>query len=342
MATIREVARASGVSPMTVSYVLNDPGRVHPETRQRVLQTMRELEYRPPLSRAANDTEEDRRTTIGIVYSRWSRLASEVSYYSRILAGVLEAADDQGSHVTLFSHHTWTEDVSKSLRKYCDGRCDGLILIAPKIESELVRTLRERGMPFVIVGDSGLGPDDLCVDVDNVAAAYQVTDHLLSLGHTNIAYLPGKDNVRPTHEREQGWRDAHIAHRIVPRKTTAYPGGWTREYGYERASQILKETNPPSAIFAMDDELAMGAMIAARELGLRIGQDLSIAGFDDIPEAALCDPPLTTVLQPYTEIGTRAVGLLLGTMRGGSGDRILLPGKMIVRNSTGPIVATGP
>ncbi|MBC7808066.1 MAG: LacI family DNA-binding transcriptional regulator [Akkermansiaceae bacterium] len=340
MTTIREVARASGVSPMTVSYVLNDPGRVHPDTRQRVLQAMRELGYRPPLSRSASDTEEDRRTTIGIIYSRWSRLASEVSYYSRILAGVLEAADDQGSHVTLFSHHTWTEDVSKSLRKYCDGRCDGLILIAPKIESELVTTLRERGMPFVIVGDSGLGPEDRCVDVDNVAAAYQITDHLLSLGHTNIAYLPGKDNVRPTHEREQGWRAAHAARGIVPRQSIPYPGGWTREYGYERAIIILKETDRPSAIFAMDDELAMGAMIAARELGLRIGRDLSVAGFDDVPEATQCDPPLTTISQPYTEIGARAVGLLLGTMRGGGGGRILLPGRMIIRASTGPSVGS--
>jgi LacI family transcriptional regulator len=206
MATIREVAKASGVSPMTVSYVLNDPGRVHPETRQRVLQTMRELAYRPPLSRpAAGDADDERRTTIGIVYSRWSRLASEVSYYSRILGGVLEAADDQGSHVTLFSHHTWTEDVSKSLRKYCDGRCDGLILIAPKIESELVTTLRERGMPFVIVGDSGLGPRDLCVDVDNIAAAYQVTEHLLSLGHTKSPTFRGKTTfARRTNGRTAG------------------------------------------------------------------------------------------------------------------------------------------
>ncbi len=335
MATIREVAKASGVSPMTVSYVLNDPGRVHPDTRQRVLQAMRDLEYRPPLSRSASDTEEDRRTTLGIVYSRWSRLASEVSYYSRILAGVLEAADDQGSHVTLFSHHTWTEDVSRSLRKYCDGRCDGLILIAPKIDSELVTTLRERGMPFVIVGDPGLGPEDLCVDVDNVAAAFEITEHLLSLGHTNIAYLPGKDNVRPTHERERGWRDAHTARGITPRQTVPYPGGWTREYGYERAIDMLKGTDRPSAIFAMDDELAMGAMMAGRELGLRIGHDLSVAGFDDVPEAAQSDPPLTTILQPYAEIGTRAVGLLLGTMRGGSGSRILLPGELVVRASTG-------
>lgn len=336
MATIREVAKASGVSPMTVSYVLNDPGRVHPQTRQRVLQTMRELEYRPPLSRPANDVDDDRRTTIGIVYSRWSRLASEVSYYSRILAGVLEAADDQGSHVTLFSHHTWTEDVSKSLRKYCDGRCDGLILIAPKIESELVTTLRERGMPFVIVGDSGLGPKDLCVDVDNVAAAYQVTEHLISLGHTNIAYLPGKDNVRPTHERAEGWRKAHATHGITPYPSTPYPGDWTRTSGYERAIEILKSPDPPSAIFAMDDELAMGVILAAQELKLRIGQDLSIAGFDDVPEASQSTPPLTTILQPYTEIGTRAVGLLLSTMRGGSGERILLPGQLILRASTGP------
>lgn len=336
MATIREVAKASGVSPMTVSYVLNDPSRVHPKTRQRVLQTMRELEYRPPLSRPANDADDDRRTTIGLVYSRWSRLASEVSYYSRILAGVLEAADDQGSHVTLFSHHTWTEDVSKSLRKYCDGRCDGLILIAPKIESELVTTLRERGMPFVIVGDSGLGPEDLCVDVDNVAAAYQITEHLLSLGHTNIAYLPGKDNVRPTHERAEGWRQAHTKHGITPYPSTPYPGDWTRTSGYERAIEILKSPNPPSAIFAMDDELAMGVILAAQELKLRIGQDLSIAGFDDVPEASQSVPPLTTILQPYTEIGTRAVGLLLSTMRGGSGERILLPGQLILRASTGP------
>ena len=114
-----------------------------------------------------------------------------------------------------------------------------------------------------------------------------------------------------------------------------YPGGWTREYGFERAIEILKSPDLPSAIFAMDDELAMGAMMAARELGLRIGSDLSVAGFDDVPEAALCEPPLTTIAQPYTEIGMRAVGLLLGSMRGGGGERILLPGRMIVRASTG-------
>ena len=343
MPTIREVAKACGVSPMTVSYVLNNPGRVRQETRTRVLLAMREMGYRPP---AAERGEEDARgtLTIGVVYSRWNRLEAEAPYYRRIVGGILEAADDLVCHVTLFSHHSWEGNAYKSLRVYCDGRCDGLIIFAPKIGSDLVAALRERGVPFVLVGDTGDLPEDWCVDVDNIAAARNVTEYLLGLGHRRIAYLPGAPNTRVTQQREDGWRAALEAADVAPTPAHLLPGDWSPESGRERAARLLSlpDGERPTALFCAFDGLALAALAAAREMGLRVPQDVSIIGFDDIPAAPATEPPLTTVLQPYAEIGERAVRLLLTQMGGGSsadapGERkVLLPTKLIVRQSAGP------
>ena len=296
---------------------------------------MRDMGYRPPLSRATADTEDDWRTTIGVIYSRWNRLTTEVFYYSHIVTGILQAADDQGDHVTLYSHHTWTEDISRSLRRYCDGRCDGLILIAPRTDSELLVTLRQRGMPFVVAGDSGAGTDDSCVDMDNETAAFQLTDYLLRLGHTRIAYLPGKSYVRATAEREAGWRAAHTMRGLPVFRDPPADGGWLAEYGYQQTALLLDSDTPPTAILAINDTVAIGVMAVLRDRGIRIGEQVSVAGFDDTPEAAREAPPLTSVAQPYSEIGSRAVALLTALLDGKPTERILLPGVLKIRNSCG-------
>lgn len=340
MPTIRDVARASGVSPMTVSYVLNNPGRVHKDTRARVMAAMRDIGYRA----AVREEEADqRRWTLGVVYSRWRRLPSEVFYYSRLVDGLLWSADDLGIHVTLFSHHTWNDPAHRSLRVYCDGRCDGLIVFAPKKHSDLVAALRDRGMPFVLVGDTGDEPGDACVDVDSVAAARDVTNHLLDLGHRHIAYLAGEEDTRTTEERAQGWREAHAARGLTPDPALILPGDFSPESGYERVKELLRRPagpNRPTALFCVNDAVALGALQAARDAGLRIPEDLSLAGFDDVPDAATSDPPLTTVSQPYREIGERAVTLLTACISGEPGSRVLLPGNLIFRQSSGPAPRT--
>lgn len=339
MATIADIARASGVSTASVSYVLNNRhGSVSVETRERVLQAMRDLNYRP--SPLFTRKHRQRSKTLGVVFMhRRPTALTEHPWMTMLLDGILSVTTPLNTDITLLASLDW-DDMRKTLREKCDGRCDGLLLLGLPNDSEFIEVLQERGMPFVCLNfGSGLG-DVNYVDVDNRAAAWEATNYLLSLGHKRIALLSGEQKFVNTRDREQGYREAMADAGIALLPTFMPEGGYSVKSGYERALQLLSlpVEQRPSALFCGSDKIALGVLQAARELGVSVPKELSVIGFDDVRDAVSAEPSLTTVRQPIVDIGKRAAEILIAQIKdnGEASQKENLPTQLIIRDSTAP------
>jgi len=339
--TIREVAVASGVSVQTVSAILNDkPGQASIETRERVLRTVRELGYRPASRwRGVSATHTD---TIGV----YSGMHPNSAYFEYVLFGIQGAAADARKHLTLFCNAAWFHNVGANIRRFCDGRCDGLLVIAPDRDDPHLLAMRERGIPFVVVGSSGSvggrGEVD-SADVDNIAGSHLVTEYLISLGHQRIALLPGPVPRAATEQRRKGYQEALRAASITPDPALDIAGEYGIASGRERAYALLALRAPgerPTALVCGNDEIARGAILGAQDANLSVPGDVSLVGFDDGPEAIEAEPHITTVRQPFRSVGRTAVELLLRRIADPTApvEAAGLPGELIVRASTGPML----
>jgi DNA-binding LacI/PurR family transcriptional regulator len=326
MATLRDVAKLSGVSPATVSHVLNNRTQeMSAETRQRVLDAMRTLGYRPGIAPTGASSRHTH--TIGVfIWLEQSAPLRSNPYAVNILDGILVSAMPNHWNVTLISVNAW-EDARSQVRLYADGRCDGFVLIAPPAQLAIPEALQERGYPFVLVNAGSDNPAVDSVDIDNAAAAHELTTHLLDQGHRHIAFLPGSEAYDNTSERLRGFRQA-FADAGLPDPDTEAEGGVLRpgEYHYEQSAArvtaflerrvLLPPAERPTALLCGNDKLAWNAREVMRQYGVSVPGDISLAGFDDAHYAAEMDPPLTTVRQPLHEIGARATELLLARITG--------------------------
>ncbi|HZP82439.1 MAG TPA: LacI family DNA-binding transcriptional regulator [Chthonomonadaceae bacterium] len=338
MSTIKDVARACGLSAATVSYVINDgPRSVRPETRERVLQAIRELNYFP--SAVARGLQGRRMNTLGVVLPR--EIASPLSnpYYAPVLDGIMNAAMRGKQSTTIFTGHLWS-DAQYSLPVYCDGRCDGLLLLTPPTQCDILSALTRRGVPFVIIDDLRGEVEASSVEIDNVAGAYALIQHLLEQGHRRIAMFQGASSFRCVAQRTRGYREALAAWGIAYDETLVFPGEYSAESGYENARLLLQQPAwlRPTAIFGCNDLIALGVLCALREAGVRVPQEMSVVGFDDVAPAAISQPPLTTIHQPLHRLGETAIEMLLAQIEGEAapGEHRLLPTELITRGSVAP------
>ncbi|HZP80939.1 MAG TPA: LacI family DNA-binding transcriptional regulator [Chthonomonadaceae bacterium] len=332
--TIKDLAKASGVSPATVSYVLNNgPRPVHSQTRERVLEAMRRLNYHP--SAVARGLSKKRLDTVGVVMGYWATPDID-PYVGSILGGILTVAQRRRQSTTLFMEHSWT-DVLNNVPLYCDGRCDGLLLIAPPIETPVFAALKQKQIPFVLISDLTEDPDISGVDVDNRTAAYRMVCYLIGQGHRRIALLRGDDNLTSAAQRLQGYCDALEEAGIPYDEALVLPGGYNQDRGHERALELMRlpESRRPTALFCSNDNIAFGALNALKELGLQVPRDISVAGFDDVFMAALMHPPLTTVHHPLRRIGERAAEILLSQIHDGApqAQKEVIPAELTLRDS---------
>jgi LacI family transcriptional regulator len=338
MATILDVAKASGVSPATVSYVLNNgPRAVRPETRERVLLAIQKLGYEP--NAVARGLRRKRMETFGIVLPHPHTDLITSPYFAPVMNGILHVAMQKQQNTTIFTGATWS-DAERSLPIYCDGRCDGLILLSPPMDSGIVPALAAKSVPFVLLSDVSDDPNVSSVDVDNTAAAREMVRHLLAQGHRRIAVLCGGAQARSANQRLRGYRLALEDHGIEFDPSLVFPGHYTAASGYENGLAAARRTEQcrPTALFCCNDEIALGAYRALEESGLRIPEEMSVVGFDDIASAASYRPPLTTVRQPLMQLGDRAARLLLARIEGEipGGQKETLPTEVIVRESVAP------
>ena len=340
MATIRDVAEACGVSPATVSFVLNDgPRPVSAATRARIVEAMERLNYHP--NAAARGLARRRMNNIGVLFSDVETSVVTNVYIADILSGVFREAARHTLDVLIITRQ-W-RDADHSAAPLRDRRSDGFLLIAPQIGSDIVTEIASLGQPLMTVAGLPTGKSSpvSCVDVDNENGAQQATEYLLSLGHRRIAHITGTLTHHSAIARREGFRRTLMAANCpVPEEYIAI-GEYAAYYPEPVTSAVLgllSLPEPPTAIFCANDGIGRMASAIAGERGVRIPEDLSLIGFDDLPEASTTNPPLTTLRQPLRQIGETAARLLIQNIAGETTEpeyRLLKP-ELIVRGSTAP------
>ena len=334
-ATIRDVASAAGVSIATVSRVLNGRRDVAPKTREAVLKAVQEFDF--ATNRNARALSSGRTGLVGVTVP-----IIAAAYFSVILSGVAEALYEQDMRIVLCpTLHEHDREVTL-LDRLMHGTTDGAILTLPEESNKELKALKRQGLPFVVVDprvplDEGIP----AVSAGHAAGARAATEHLLSLGHHRIAAIIGPPAWMASTARLDGYRAAMAAAGVLPDSKLVVPSSFEIEGGEAAAGPILDLADRPTAIFAFNDNLAIGVLQAARARGLRVPEDLSVVGFDDSEHSAIVSPALTTVRQPLAEMGRMAVSLLLRLVENQSVEtlRIELATRLVVRDSTGPAPA---
>lgn len=336
MVTIKDVARKCGVSSATVSYVLNGKRVLLPETREKVMRVMREMDYHP--SAVAQGLSRKRMNTIGILFGVVDAMAVVThSYAATILQGVLTAAAAAGQNVTFFTAPWRT--AQQSAAGYRDRRADGVIVVAPPLDSDIISGLAPLHIPLVAISFPGGSFGIPSVDVDDAEGTRMAVGHLLALGHTRIAHLSGPSNMLSGQVRREAFcaamKEAGLA---AQEEQNVVPGDFSAQKSYEQTRRLLSRPDRPTAIFAANDDSARGVRDAAQEMGFAVPSQLSIVGFDDTPEGAMARPALTSVRQPLQEMGETAARLLIGQLAGEAiaPDMTLLAPTLVVRQTSAP------
>jgi LacI family transcriptional regulator len=327
--TIVDVAREAGVSYSTVSRVVNNKDYIVPEKRARVLAAIERLGYVPNIQ--ARKLAGGRAQVVGLVlHDLWS------SYAVEILRGIDAELASEQYDLMLYTSHGRPATESVYVSTLTQGLAEGLLLLLPRGLSAYIGGLTERQFPYVLIDHEGVPGVERAVGATNRQGAYDATRHLLALGHRRIGFITGKLEVGASKDRLAGYRAALEACDTPIDEALIVQGDFLRPRAQEAARQLLQRTPTPTAIFASNDVSAFGVMDVARERGLAIPDDLSVVGFDDIPEAANVHPALTTVRQPLEEMGRVAARMLLRMMREHErpSERLELPTELIVRSST--------
>ncbi|MCL4514209.1 MAG: LacI family transcriptional regulator [Firmicutes bacterium] len=334
--TIKDVARIADVSPSTVSRVIAGHPRISVATQQKVRKAMRELGYHP--NEIARSLVTRTTNTLGLVIPYAAENAFANPFFPEVLRGIGTVAQSAGFLMLLGAGSTEKEGRNLSLQMLRRRRVDGVILLGVRAGDQLIEDLLEEEHSFVVIGRV---PDDRVawVNNDNVAAARQVVEHLIHLGHRRIALVNGPDDFVVCQDRLEGYRQALAAHGMGFDPALVADGRFTESGGAEAAETLLKIPGGerPTAIFAIDDLMALGVVRAARAKNLRIPQDLAVAGFNDDPIAAHLEPALTTVRIPIFQMGAAAAGMLIGlvTRELDRPAQLILPAELVIRQSCG-------
>ncbi len=327
--TVRDLAAHTGMSIATVSRALNDQAHVATETRELIQRALTELGGAAPRRRSAP------RAT-GAVYLRCPYLLTD--YFGLIVSSIAETLDLHGRQLVLNAGEAAQHTPVLPTLATRPGIAGAIIVLPPEPGADLI-ALQSAGFPFVVVDPREEVPRDIAaVSAAHFAGARSLTGHLVELGHRRIGLIAGPDNWLASDARRAGHNSALADAGVLPDPALALPGEPTVQFGRLAARELLGRTQRPTALVCFNDKAASGALAAAAELGLRVPDDLSIAGFDDIDLAEATSPRLTTVRQPLQEMGRIAVGLLIRLLERHRLDalHVELATELIVRGSTGP------
>jgi LacI family transcriptional regulator, galactose operon repressor len=329
MATIRDVARASRVSVATVSRVFNESPRVSETTRVRVVKAATRLGYWP--NGTARSLITNRTHALGVLLPD---LHGE--FFSEVIRGIDSAARRRRLHLLVSSYGTASDDLLAALRMV-RGRVDGLIVMAPDVGVSVALHLRSGGGPTVLLNPEIDVPGRDSISIANFEGAHAMVGHLLGLGHRRIATVTGPEKNIDARQRLEGYRMALSDAGLETSGGLEVPGHFTERSGYEAAIELLKRRPRPTAIFAANDHMAVGVLGALQDAHVRVPEGIAVVGFDDIPMARYLTPPLTTVHVDMTQLGHRAVEMLLEPHASGAGDgrREILSTTLVVRSSCG-------
>ncbi len=332
--TIKTVAARAGVSPATVSRVLNNSAPVSNDRRERVLRAARELEFAPnPIARALTA---QKTFLLGVILPNLSG-----EFFSQLLQGIDEIAFGRGYHIVVSCSHSRRNEVHTLVELMSQGRVDGLIVMEPLLGAKALSSVARFRMPVVVLNYPWKGEMVQSILVDNQRGAYLATRHLLEHGYSPVAMIRGPAGNFDAEKREEGFRQA-LREKGLEQQTEErgylVRGDFERRSGYMAMSMLLGLPTPPRAVFAANDEMAIGAYGALNDHGLRVPEDVAIAGFDDIDVASCIRPSLTTVHVPITELGSIAARKLIHAIE----TRVItpeqntvLPTGLVIRESCG-------
>ncbi len=326
--TIFDVADEAGVSYATVSRVINNKDHVSIEKRERVLRAMAQLGY--VANAQARSLAGGSSHVVGLLVDYLN-----TSYMGEIIRGIDAALDAHHCNLMLYTTHRRKTKESAYVTKVTRELADGLLLVLPRNVNAYLETLRQRRFPHVLIDYLSDGENVPSVSTTNFRGAYDAVTYLHSLGHRRIGFITGTMDFGCAQERLAGYEAALKDAGIPVDPQFVCEGNFLQSQGYQCTQTLLDLAEPPTAIFASNDVMAFGVMEAARERGLRLPEDLSIIGFDDIPQAAHVHPLLTTVRQPLEEMGRAAALLLLQYIAHPDAaiERIKLPTELIIRQS---------
>lgn len=331
--TLEEIARLAGVSRSTVSRVINQQDAVRDEVRRRVQEVIAETGYFP--DPAARRLAGRRSGILGLVVPRAVQFLFTDPYYPRLMQGMAQACNTHDYILSLFLFHTEEEEQKISLRVLRNQLVDGVIVSALPQHDPLVDQLVDSETPFVMIGRPDNPERINFVTVDNVSGAYQAVEHLIRLGYRRIATITGPLNTTVGLDRRQGYLNALNDYGLTVDPALIREGNFTELSGFEQMQALLPAQ--PEAIFIASDTMALGALRALRYAGLSAPADVAVVGYDDLPAAAVSDPPLTTVKQPIRRLGEQAVEVLLDVIanRNAPPRHITTTTELIIRESCG-------
>jgi len=326
--TIFDVAREAGVSYATVSRVINNKDHVKPDKRERVRRAMARLGY--VVNQQARSLAGGKSQVVGLLVP-----GLDTSYIGEIVRGIDAELASVSYDLMLYTTHDRKTRESTYAAMITQGLADGLLLILPRDPGAYLEALRRRAFPYVLIDHQGIDESGPSVGATNRSGGYAATRYLIELGHRRIGLITGSIDLGCSIDRLAGYRDALAECGIAFDPALVRQGEFAQPDGYRGARELLDLPERPTAIFASNDVMAFGVMDAVREAGLRIPADVSIIGFDDIPQASHVRPNLTTIRQPLGQMGRTATRMLLQQIASPATEpaRIELSTELIVRDS---------
>ena len=329
MVKMIDVAKLANVSTATVSRVLRNPESVKEKTRRKVLESIEQLNYQPNV--LARHFRRSKTNTILVIVPN---IANTI--FSQMVQGIEATAAQNHFRVLLGNTNRNVEKEYDFLNLLRQRQVDGMILLSGKIDNETLKDLVEQ-YPVVLASEYLNNVDISTVCVDNIRSSYEATEHLVNQGHKQIAHISGPMNSMLSFDRLSGYAQALNEYHIESNKELIREGDFSYESGYQQMEELLALPVPPTAVFAANDEMAMGAINASKKKGLSIPKDLAVVGFDNIRFSSIFDPGVTTIAQPAVEMGNIAMELLLQQLDNPAFEhkRITLKSELVIRESCG-------
>ena len=337
VATIKDIARLAGVSHSTVSRALRYSPLISESTALRIRKIADEMDYMP--SAAARSLKTNHSQVLGVVVS-----SLEDPFFSEILQGIEDGAQEGGYCLFVAASKRDTLRERKIVQAMREHRVDGVIICSTSFSSEQSHTLLEYGLPIVVINNQAAEDYRYSIYHDDLNGCRQVTHYLINLGHQSIAYLGNSTSGRTTQDRLNGFQfEMEAARLLIPDGYVFEVPGGTPIQGLEAMDHFLNLPSRPTALVCFNDMMAMGVLKGLQQAGIRVPEDVSVTGFDNIVFSAYTNPPLTTFDQPKRFIGAEAARLVLGLLRSPASSEILeepkirlLQGQLMVRKSTAP------
>ena len=326
--TIRAIADEAGVSVPTVSRVINGRSDVAPETRKRVEELLNERGYQ----RRRSTRAPSRARLVDLVFNEL-----DSPWAVEIIRGVEDVAHSTGIGTVVSAIHRRPASTRQWLQNLRARATDGVIFVITDLTPPMHAELRRLNIPMVVIDPAGVPAIDVpTIGATNWAGGMSATEHLLSLGHRRIGFITGPKQLLCSRARLDGYRAALDAAGVPLGEALLQPGDFYTESGFAGAQRLLELPDPPTAVFAASDQMAFGVYEAVRRRGLRVPENVSVVGFDDLPESRWASPPLTTVRQPLVQMGSVAARTVLRMARGEQIDspRVELATELVMRDST--------